>query len=246
LTPNALESADIPANVYRLFLLFFAMRATMSLHILHADCMDATTKLHNLKTLGERLRWVREGMGLSLEAFGAAIGYDKSYLSRLESGKTANPSAAFIESVCNKFMILRDWLLAGKGQPVMEDAIVKLAGEIDPSRLVSRVGMAIAMEWELDTVQVIRLLMKDLPLPERLTKGTELLRDPSIKASAKEYWATVFLRAYSDSPASNVSSKSPTPEEQRQQFLAKLTQATGGSSRDLSPLKQKGPSAARK
>ena len=139
-------------------------------------------------------------MGLSLEAFGAAIGYDKSYLSRLESGKTANPSAAFIESVCNKFMVLRDWLLAGKGQPVMEDAIVKLASEIDWPAIGSRVGQAIAMEAELDTVRVIWLLMKDLPMVERLKKGTELLADPSVKASAKEYWATVFLRAYSDSP----------------------------------------------
>ena len=206
--------------------------------------MDATTKLPNLKTLGERLRWVREGMGLSLEAFGAAIGYDKSYLSRLESGKTANPSADFIESVCNKFMVLRDWLLAGKGQPGMEDAIVKLAGEIDWSRIVSRVGMAIAMESQLDTVQVVRLLMKDLALPERLTKGTELLRDPSIKASAKEYWATVFLRAYSDSPAPNVGSRSPTPAEQKQRFLAKRGLLDSSGPRSTSPARQKMPQSA--
>ena len=167
-------------------------------------------KLHNLKTFADRLRWVREGMGLSLEAFGAAIGYDKSYLSRLEGGKAANPSADFIESVCNKFMVLRDWLLAGEGVPVMRDAIVKLASEIDSSKVGSKGGQAIAMEAELDTVHVIWLLMKDLPMPERLKKGTELLADPSIKASAKEYWATVFLRAYSDSPPAREWARSPS------------------------------------
>ena len=206
--------------------------------------MDATTKLPNLKTLGERLRWVREGMGLSLEAFGAAIGYDKSYLSRLESGKTANPSADFIESVCNKFMVLRDWLLAGKGQPVMQDAIVRVSSEVDGSSLVPRVGMAIGMESELGTVQVVRLLMKDLPPPERLKKGTELMGDPSITAVAKQYWATVFLRAYSDSAPSNAASKLPRPAELLQQLIAKRAQATASSSPPSSPARQVRPEKA--
>ncbi len=221
-----------------LFLAFCCDACNHVVANIHETCMDATTKLPNFETLGERLRWVREGMGLTLEAFGAAIGYDKSYLSRLESGKTANPSADLIVSVCNKFMVLEEWLLSGKGQPVMEDAIVRVSSEVDGSNLVPRVRMAINMESELGTVQVIRLLMKDLPPPERLKKGTELMGDPSITDVAKQYWATVFLRAYSDSPASTVSSKSPTPEEQRQQFLAKLTQATGGSSHSASAARQ--------
>ena len=205
--------------------------------------MNATKKLPYLQTIGERLRWVREGMGLTLEAFGAAIGYTKSYLSRLESGKTANPSAAFIESICNKFMVLRDWLLAGKGQPVMEDAIVKLASEIDP-RVVSRPGMAMSMESELDTVQVVRLLMKDLPLSARLKKGTDLLSDPSIKPAAKEYWATVFLRAYSDSVPSSAASKLPRPDELLQQLLTKRALPDSRGSRSSLPARQKRPQAA--
>jgi len=176
--------------------------------------------LHSQQTLGERIRWLREGMGLSLEAFGAEIGYDKSYLSRLESGLSKNPSPKFIEAVCSKFMVFRDWLLTGIGQPVLEDAIVKLASGIDWGEVGSRAGQAFAMEAELDTVRVIWLLMRDLPMPERLKKGTELLADPAIKASAKEYWATVFLRAYSDSPPPPcIGSRANTLLEQKQRFL---------------------------
>src|SRR5260370_42190154 len=76
-------------------------------------------------TLATRLRWLREGLGLTLTAFSAQIGYNKSYLSRLESGDSANPTERFIEAVCGKFMIFRDWLTAGKGAPVIPGAIVK-------------------------------------------------------------------------------------------------------------------------
>jgi transcriptional regulator with XRE-family HTH domain len=197
------------------------------------------------QTLGDRLRWVREGLGLTLEAFGAEIGYDKSYLSMLERGLSKNPSVKFIEAVCSKFMVFRDWLLTGKGQPVMEDAIVKLASGIDWEAVGSRAGQALAMEAELDIVRVIWLLMKDLPKEQRLEKGTEMMNDPAIKASAKEYWATVFLRASSDSPPPPaIGSRPNTLLEQKQRFLRARGLMAPGDMQASQPAAQKAPHSA--
>lgn len=163
--------------------------------------MDATTKLHKQHSFGDRLKWVRTNFDLSLEGFGTVIGYDKSYLSRLEGGKTANPSIELIESVCAKYGVSRAWLETGQGKPITDQKVADLVRQMDAARLVTEMGTAsraLALEDETCTIQVIRLLMKELPLREKLKKGLKVLEDPSITPAAKTYWSTVFLRASLD------------------------------------------------
>jgi transcriptional regulator with XRE-family HTH domain len=52
-------------------------------------------------TLGEYLRVAREQVGLSQRQLAARIGIHNSYLARLESGETANPSADVVQRIAD-------------------------------------------------------------------------------------------------------------------------------------------------
>jgi transcriptional regulator with XRE-family HTH domain len=166
--------------------------------------MESTIKLHVQHTFGDRLRWLRENMGQSLEAFGSEIGYDKSYLSRLESGKTANPSLEFIEAICTKFFVSRAWLERGEGEPIIAEA-AEAAKQIDWKKLSSHMSMISrameAAEDELCTVEVLRLVMRDIPLRDRVKINLQLMESTLIKPGAKVFWVKVLLKALVDPKA---------------------------------------------
>lgn len=69
--------------------------------------------LDGKNSLPIRLRWLRESLGLSLAEFAQRIGYDTSYISKLESASRINPSMKFMESVVVTFCVRRDWLFHG-------------------------------------------------------------------------------------------------------------------------------------
>jgi transcriptional regulator with XRE-family HTH domain len=52
-------------------------------------------------TLGEYLRVAREQVGLSQRQLAARAGIHNSYLARLESGETANPSADVVQRIAD-------------------------------------------------------------------------------------------------------------------------------------------------
>ena len=64
---------------------------------------------------GQRLRQLREGIGLSVKEFAAKIGFSENYVYKLESGAADNPSLQFTEAVVNKFGVDREWFLGGVG-----------------------------------------------------------------------------------------------------------------------------------
>lgn len=162
--------------------------------------MESTTILHEHRSIAGRLRFVREKFGQSLEAFGAEIGYDKSYLSRLESGKTSNPSVEFIEAVCSKFLVSRPWLESGTGNPFVADATTP----VDWKKIMSHMSLTAKgfhyVEKEMSTVSVISILLRGLPLRDQMHKVLEIIDNPSITPGAKPYWLKVTLEAINSSP----------------------------------------------
>jgi transcriptional regulator with XRE-family HTH domain len=64
---------------------------------------------------GKRIRQLRKRFGLSVPKFAAQLGFDRSYVFRLENGDADNPSLKFIESVVQKFGVDREWLIGGVG-----------------------------------------------------------------------------------------------------------------------------------
>lgn len=148
--------------------------------------------------IGERLKWLRGRFQQSLEAFGAEIGFDKSYLSRLESGKNCNPSEEFLEAVCGRYLVSRKWLESGEGDWSVVDATTK----VDWATLVSHMsltskGMAWA-ESELGARKFVAHLLKGLSLKEIQDRAVTMANDPEIPNGAKPYWLKVLFGAISD------------------------------------------------
>lgn len=82
-------------------------------------------------TFGARIRQLRERLGLSMLAFAKAVGFDRSYVHRIESGKADNPSLKFIEAVAVKFGIDREWLVGGEHAGRSLEVAIKPSGTLD-------------------------------------------------------------------------------------------------------------------
>ena len=81
--------------------------------------------------LGDRIKEIRKGLGLTMKAFGSSLGLSESAISRIESG-SANPSEAIVKLICSKYHVDYFWLTEGIGEPFLDgmDAIVdELAAE---------------------------------------------------------------------------------------------------------------------
>ena len=162
--------------------------------------------LHSQQRVGERLRWLRENNRQSLEAFGAAIGYDKSYLSRLESGRSGNPSAKFVEALCSRYLVSREWLLSGSGDPFRQ---IPVANATEPlqvnsvyEQLFSQLSAGSKPKIEslmksLCIVECVQLLIREMPDAQRLQKYQEVVESPSITPGAQVFWLLALTKAMS-------------------------------------------------
>lgn len=65
-------------------------------------------------TLGQRIKSIRIGNGLTQDEFGARIGIGKSSISSMESDKS-NPSDQTIRSICREFGVNEEYLRTGEG-----------------------------------------------------------------------------------------------------------------------------------
>ena len=65
--------------------------------------------------VNERIKFLRETLSLSQEAFGEKIGIGKTSISKIELG-SRNPSEQTIKSICREFNVNYAWLLEGKGE----------------------------------------------------------------------------------------------------------------------------------
>lgn len=75
-----------------------------------------------------RLESIIDGSGLSLEGFGAKIGYGKSYLSRLRAGKCKPPELDFFYKVEEAFNVPVAWLRDGTGESVSQETVLRPEG----------------------------------------------------------------------------------------------------------------------
>lgn len=65
--------------------------------------------------MNERVRRLRERLGMSQEALGEALGIGRSAVSRIENGKNTLTEQN-IKLLCQMFGVNREWLLTGKGE----------------------------------------------------------------------------------------------------------------------------------
>lgn len=65
--------------------------------------------------MNERVKQLREALGLSQEALGARVGVTRGSISRLESG-TNSVTPAMVISLCREFNVNEEWLRNGTGE----------------------------------------------------------------------------------------------------------------------------------
>ncbi|RDY30162.1 helix-turn-helix domain-containing protein [Lachnotalea glycerini] len=66
--------------------------------------------------MNQRLKELREYLGLSMDKFGSRIGVTRSAISKMESG-ASKMSEQSILSICREFNVNEDWLRTGAGGP---------------------------------------------------------------------------------------------------------------------------------
>lgn len=66
-------------------------------------------------THGERIKDVRNSLGLTLEKFGEKLGVTKTAISRIEKGKRSL-TEQMTKSICREFSVDYIWLTTGEGE----------------------------------------------------------------------------------------------------------------------------------
>lgn len=70
-------------------------------------------------TQGERIKDVRNSLGLTLEKFGKKLGVTKTAISRLEKGERSL-TEQMTKSICREFSVDYMWLTTGEGEMFVE------------------------------------------------------------------------------------------------------------------------------
>ena len=70
-------------------------------------------------TQGERIKDVRNSLGLTLEKFGEKLGVTKTAISRLEKGERSL-TEQMTKSICREFSVDYMWLTTGEGEMFIE------------------------------------------------------------------------------------------------------------------------------
>ena len=64
--------------------------------------------------MSERIRAVREALGLSQRLFGEKLGVSRDVISNIE-GNRVSPKELFLQHMCEQFKVNRAWLETGNG-----------------------------------------------------------------------------------------------------------------------------------
>lgn len=78
--------------------------------------IKVTSDINKLKTMGERMRFLRERNNLTREAMGKELDVTVGRILRYERDAT-EPGVAYIQQFCNRFEANLNWVVNGKGKP---------------------------------------------------------------------------------------------------------------------------------
>ncbi|NOS68664.1 MAG: helix-turn-helix domain-containing protein [Verrucomicrobia bacterium] len=157
---------------------------------------DATNKLLLAKTVGDRLGWLREFKGLTLQQFAERVGCDAGYLSKLETGKAKQPSDRFLKVVRDTFAVRSDWLWEGDGDPFFENEAgvkAKPAEKWLEDRAQRVHGVISDLPDELAVHDVLARILRDMPRTLIFERWMEISNLPDLPLSAQWFWQKGFL-----------------------------------------------------
>lgn len=122
-------------------------------------------------TEGERVKYVRKELGLTLERFGENLGVTKQTISRIENGINSLTDQMF-KSICREYGVREEWLRTGDGEPfgsqTMNQSILAFANEVMADedeafrkRILAVLARLDSEEWELLEKIALDLTNKD-------------------------------------------------------------------------------------
>ena len=110
-------------------------------------------------TEGERVKYLRKELGLTLEKFGDNLGVTKTAISNIEKG-IRNLTDQMAKSICREYGVREEWLRTGDGEPfgsqTMNQSILAFANEVMADedeafrkRILAVLARLDSEEWEL-------------------------------------------------------------------------------------------------
>lgn len=115
----------------------------------------------------DRIKELRQALGLSMESFGSRLGVTKATVSRIENGVN-NVTNQMVASICREFNVNREWLETGAGSMFVELSRAEMAANIVASAIGSgddfvlntfiALGQLTPAQWQLvkDFVEKIK------------------------------------------------------------------------------------------
>ncbi len=104
--------------------------------------------------MNERVKELREALGISAEKFGARVGVTRSAISRIENG-TVNVTGQMVVSICREFNVREEWLRNGTGEMFNE-----LSQEEEVAYIVGQ-ALPLAPDFIKDTFIALGKLSQD-------------------------------------------------------------------------------------
>jgi len=106
--------------------------------------------------IGERIKILRNNLGLTLDEFGEKIGLKKATLSKIENNLSGSTEQTII-LICKEYNVNREWLLSGVGEMFNNDDTLKSLIENISScadndikkRFLKAVAKLTPEQWEL-------------------------------------------------------------------------------------------------
>ena len=108
--------------------------------------------------LGQRVKEIRKGLGLTMKKFAEPLGLSESAISHIENG-SANPSESTKKLICSVYGVDYFWVTEGKGKPF-----------INATQLLLE-QLAIENHWDSETLDIMKKLYELPPEQFELVQG---------------------------------------------------------------------------
>lgn len=136
--------------------------------------------------MNERIKELRNQLGLTLEEFGSRIGMSKSGLSKIERN-VSGISDQTIRSICREFEVNEEWLRTGDGDMFDQSNGSILSRVSSEYGLTAREQAVIAAFLELDTADRAVIMRYVDKLVEKLTPPSAADAVASSVAATRDY-----------------------------------------------------------
>jgi transcriptional regulator with XRE-family HTH domain len=135
--------------------------------------MQSTKKVSIEITFADRLKRLRAERSSTLQQLSTKLGCDRSYLSRLETGKAKNPSVDFLRRAAAVLGVNEQWLELGVGTPHL-----------------SPVGSE--LEENTQFLTAFTVLAEQMTYEQLLRCAYNFSRNPALSERSRRFWVKML------------------------------------------------------